>query len=282
MKKTAFLIVGIIVSALFFQTGCTNKTSELADSVSADSILNDTTSGDSLTDIVEEEPMPVTADELFDDFLFNYAANRRIQKERTVFPLTVDKYGKEEKIEQDKWQRERFFMQQGYYTLVFHKASQLKMVKDTTISDVTVEKIAIRQGTVKRWHFTRQRGLWHMDKMTYMPFGKHPDASFLRFYQRFVTDSAFQQHSLAETVSITGPDPDDDFSTMTGDIMPEQWPMFAPWMPSGTIYNIIYGAEPYPASNTRFFYIRGIANGLQTDLVFVRRGKGWQLTKVNN
>lgn len=281
MKKAIFLLMGIIVSALFFSTGCTNKNAEAADSIGADTLVEDTAANDSLSEMIAEEEMPASADELFDDFFFNYAASHKVQKERTVFPLPVNSWGKESKMEEKAWKREHFFMQQGYYTLIFHKASQMNMVKDTAVSDVTVEKIMVNKNMVTRWHFARTRGLWYMDGMSHISLGQHPDAGFIRFYQRFVTDSAFQHRSLAESIAFTGPDPDDDFSTMSGVIMPEQWPMFVPWMPSGTLYNIIYGKNPYPASNTRLFYVRGIANGLQMDMVFTKKGKGWKLEKVN-
>ena len=35
---------------------------------------------------VKEEPKPLEADELFDDFIFNYASDEALQRERTVFP----------------------------------------------------------------------------------------------------------------------------------------------------------------------------------------------------
>lgn len=281
MKKTVFIVLCLMVSAMFFSVGCTNKTADGEDSLTVDSLPADSLPNDTLSEMIEEEQMPAAADELFDDFFFNYAASRKVQKERTVFPLPVNSWGKESTIEANAWKREHFFMQQGYYTLIFHKASQMNMVKDTAVNDVTVEKIQTAKNMVTRWHFARKRGLWYMDGMSHLSLGQHPDAGFIRFYQRFATDSAFQQRSMAESIAFTGPDPDDDFSTMSGDIMPEQWSMFVPWMPSGTLYNIIYGNSPYPASNTRLFYVRGIANGLQMDMVFTRRGKGWILEKVN-
>lgn len=36
---------------------------------------------------VQEEPQPLEADELFDDFIFNYASDDALQRKRTVFPL---------------------------------------------------------------------------------------------------------------------------------------------------------------------------------------------------
>lgn len=249
------------------------------DSLATDSV-GDTINTDTLSQILEQQPMPVAADELFDDFFFNYAASKKVQLERTVFPLEVEKYGEKSKIEKRQWRHDHFFMSQGYYTLIFNNEKQLKLLKDTAVDNVTVEKIDMAKGRVTRWHFQRDRGLWHMNRIVTISAQQHQDAAFLTFYNMFATDTVFQQKALAESVTFTGPDPDDDFSTMTGEIMPEQWPMFAPWMPTGVLYNIHYGAKPYHQSNVRYFLIRGIANGLQTDILFIRKGNQWQLKKV--
>lgn len=39
----------------------------------------DTVSASQQEEIVEETPVPKAADELFDDFIFNFAANRKLQ-----------------------------------------------------------------------------------------------------------------------------------------------------------------------------------------------------------
>lgn len=278
--KNLLIVLGAMLSSLFFATGCFDKPSHAADSISSDSVSADTLLVDSIAEVVEETPMPVAADELFDDFFFNFAASRKVQKERVHFPLPVDNFGKQTVTEQKQWRWEHFFMLQDYYTLIFSEYKQTRLVKDTTVSDVTVERIAIDRHTVTRWHFARVRGLWYMDYIKKMPLKQHHDAAFLRFYQHFATDSAFQQQALCDPVIFTGPDPDDDFSTMTGELMPEQWPMFAPMLPSGTIYNIMYGAEPYPNTNFRVFMLRGISNGLETEMQFVKQGGKWKLKKI--
>ena len=105
-------------------TGCTEKKAALNDTLSSDSLLADTSDAeDSLETIISEEPMPKAADELFDDFFFNFAANRRLQRERIDFPLAVNSYGKMTSVTQRRWRTEHFFMHQGYYTLVFNNAS---------------------------------------------------------------------------------------------------------------------------------------------------------------
>lgn len=281
MRKGLFFILGIYAASFLLTTGCINKETPISDSIQVDSIWADSVENDTLSEMIEETPMPIAADELFDDFFFNFAASGRVQKERIIFPLIVDNFGKKKSMEKKEWRREHFFMNQGYYTLVFHSMKEQAMMKDTAVSDVTVEKISFTNQRITRWHFARKRGLWYMDEITNGPIKQHPEAAFLEFYNNFVTDSVFQQESLSESIQFTGPDPDDDFSTMTGEIFPEQLKIFVPWMPSGTLYNIKYGAGEYKPSDVRFFLICGIGNGLRTDLIFTRKGKSWQLKKIN-
>lgn len=281
MRRTVLFAFAAMMLMMMVGTGCTDKKVEAGDTIMSDSTFCDTTSTDTLETILSEEPMPKAADELFDDFIFNYAANRKLQKERTEFPLPVNSYGKVTTLQSRQWKKESFFMRQGYYTLVFNAAKQLDVVKDTTIGHVYVEKITFADKAVKRWTFNRELGLWKMKGVVTMPLSKHEDAGFLSFYEEFATDSVTQMNSMAELVSFSGPDPDDDFSRMTGELMPEQVPMFMPWMPSGVIYNIHYGAKAYKPSDTRIFVIRGIANGLETEMTFKRQGEKWVLEKIN-
>ena len=225
--------------------------------------------------------MPKAADELFDDFVFNFAANRKLQKSRIVFPLPVyhgEKLTK--KIEKKHWKMEHFFMRQDYYTLIFDNQKQMKLMKDTTIDHVVIEKVFYSRKTVQQFVFNRINGQWMMTSICYKPMYQNNNGSFLKFYGHFATDTAFQARHLHNPVKFTGPDPDDDFSTMTGDIEPETWPAFAPQLPHGMIYNIIYG-QKYTESNQKIFVIRGIANGMETSLTFKKIGGKWELIKLN-
>lgn len=281
MRFKFLTVLWVTLLSAFFLAGCFDRAPGGAESFNNDLFVSDTMTVDSITETVEETPMPVAADELFDDFFFNFAASRKVQHERVKFPLPVDNYGKLSEMHQQEWRRERFFMPLGYYTLVFNDYKLTALVKDTTVNDVTVERLAMSKGSVTRWHFARVGGLWYMDRIRRMSLKQHDDASFFRFYQRFATDSVFQQESLYDPVIFTGPDPDDDFSTMTGELMPEQWPMFAPWLPSGTLYNIIYSAAPYPKTNFRVMLLRGISNGMQMEMQFVKRQGRWKLKKIS-
>jgi hypothetical protein len=102
----------------------------------------------------------------------------------------------------------------------------------------------------------------------------------LEFYSRFSTDKEFQEESLSETIQFEGPDPDDDFARMEGVITPDTWEAFAPELPQKMIYNIIYG-QPRPEGNRKVFVLRGIANGMELEMTFVRKNDTWKLTKLN-
>ena len=100
-------------------SGCTDKKTAGGDSLVTDSLATDSAAADSTDEIIADTPMPKAADELFDDFFFNFASSKKLQLERVDFPLPVYKNGELMKtVEKDKWRMERFFMRQGYYTLL--------------------------------------------------------------------------------------------------------------------------------------------------------------------
>ncbi len=284
MKKLSFIsvLLALLTIVCFSSVGCTGKKpASDADTLASDTTVADTQAMDSTEKLIEETPMPKAADELFDDFVFNFAANRKLQLSRVHFPLPVYRNEKVVKtIDKKHWKMEHFFMRQDYYTLIFDNQKQMKLVKDTTIDHVVVEKVFYHKKTVQQFLFNRINGQWMMTSINYKPMYSNKNASFLKFYGKFATDSTFQAEHLHNPVKFVGPDPDDDFSTMTGDIEPETWPAFAPKLPSSMIYNIIYG-QKYNESNQKIFVIRGIANGLETELTFKRIGGKWMLTKLN-
>uniref|UniRef100_UPI0040287F91 DUF4348 domain-containing protein n=1 Tax=Segatella hominis TaxID=2518605 RepID=UPI0040287F91 len=284
MKKLSFLsvLLAVLTVVCFTSVGCSDKKpAQVHDSTSVDSVVADTQTVDSTEKLIEETPMPKAADELFDDFVFNFAANRKLQMKRVHFPLPVyhnDKLVKS--IGKRAWKMEHFFMHQDYYTLIFDNQKQMNLVKDTAINHVVVEKVFYAKKTVQQFLFNRINGEWMMTSVNYKPMYSNMNASFLKFYGHFATDSTFQAEHLHNPVKFVGPDPDDDFSTMSGDIEPETWPAFAPQLPHGMIYNIIYG-QKYAESNQKIFVIRGIANGMETILTFKRIHGKWMLIKLN-
>ena len=239
----------------------------------------DTVEIDTMELLITQTPMPRAADAMFDDFLFNFLANKRLQKERIVFPLRIFEGNKVEQMEERQWQMEHLFMRQGYYTLLFNDEQQMALMKDTAVSEAIVEKILLAKNQVKDYMFRRIRGAWMLCEVRVNEVDQNVNASFLKFYQKFASDSAFQVKSLNETVQFVGPDPDDDFNMMEGVITADTWEAFAPTLPAKSIYNVIYG-KPQEEGNNKIFLLRGVANGLELELRFKRAGDKWLLMKI--
>ena len=276
MKK--ILPVFVAFTAIIFS--CTGNKAGTQENVPADSdSIKDTAAVDTMEMLISETPMPKAADELFDDFFFNYAANRKLQLKRTAWPLPSISGGKTTNIDKNQWKTEHFFMHQGYYTLILNNEREMRAVKDTSINVVRVEKIYLSKHYVKQYVFNRNNGLWMLDSIVSKPLAHSINASFLNFYHRFATDTAFQCRSVSDIVQFSGPDPDDDFSTMEGVLTPETWPAFAPELPASTLYNVIYG-EPKQGGNNKILVFRGISNGLEMQLTFKRQGGKWLRTKL--
>lgn len=277
MKK--ILPISLAFTAIVFS--CTGNKAGSQDNVPADSdSVVDTAAVDTMEMLISETPMPKAADELFDDFFFNYAANRKLQLKRTTWPLPSHAGGKTTTIAQNQWKTEHFFMHQGYYTLILNSESDMKAVKDTSVNTARVEKIYLAKHYVKQYVFNRTKGLWMLDSIVTKPLTHSVNASFLSFYHRFATDTSFQCRSVSDLVQFSGPDPDDDFSTMEGVLTPETWPAFAPELPVSTLYNVIYG-HPHKGGNKKILVFRGISNGLEMELTFKRNGKRWLLTRLS-
>lgn len=281
MKKGVAFVFAACMLMLTWTTGCSDKKPVAADSVVVDSLpAVDTAAVDTMDQLISEQQMPKAADELFDDFIFNFAANRKLQMNRIKFPLKVVDGDEVSFIKKGQWKMEHFFMDQGYYTLIFDNMKQMDLVKDTSINNVVVEKVYLDEEKVKKYMFERLCGRWMLTSVQTNAMIQNTNASFLAFYQRFASDPDFQLESLNNPVMFTGPDPDDDFSTMTGEIAPETWSAFAPELPSGFIYNIMYG-QKYTEGNQKIFVMRGIANGMEMELTFKKIDGEWKLTALS-
>ena len=278
MKR--FLIGFWAVVLLMFS--CTGNKAGRTDETVTDSVADTTevAETDTLELLITETPMPRAADAMFDDFVFNFAANKRLQQERIIFPLRKTEAGETTQIEKGHWQMEHLFMRQGYYTLLFNGEKEMALMKDTAVSEAIVEKIQLKKNRVTNYLFQRIKGAWMLKGIHVTPITENTNADFLLFYQKFVSDSAFQVKSLNETVEFVGPDPDDDFNMMEGVITPDTWEAFAPTLPGKVLYNIVYG-KPQTSGNEKIFLMRGVANGLELELRFKKTGNQWKLFKLS-
>lgn len=279
--KRLFFISSVFVAccmSVFVLDSCADK-KPVQEISQDDTISNDSVADDIVEELISRMPTSAVAEELFDDFFFNFASSRRVQKSRIDFPLPVINDSKTTRISREEWKHDYFFMHNTVYTIIFDNTRQLSAPQDTSVNKVTVEHINLKEQTIKQYHFSRKRGEWRMNSIELSGYKNHPNASFLTFYNKFTTDSVFQIHSIADPLEFSGPDPDDELSQMEGMLMPEQWLSFAPPLPSGNIYNIIYGSQT-AGSNQKILLMQGVANGFVTELVFQKKGGQWQLVRM--
>ena len=285
--SVSVLFVTSILTVCFYAESCSGRKVPEGETPKNDSTFIDSLSHQSEMvseeeELISESPMPVAAEEYFDDFFFNFAANRKLQLERIKFPLMSTNGDETTRIEKKQWQMDYFFMRQGYYTQIFDNQQQMDLAKDSTVDHVMLERINFSSQRVQRYDFHRKNGRWQLTQVFNESIEHNANASFLRFYSQFVADSAFQQQSLNDVVTFSSPSPDNDFETQTGEIVPEQWPMFKPELiPHGTIYNIMY-SRPVEGSNQKIFVTRGVANGMEAQMIFRKRAGHWRLVHFDS
>ena len=102
MNRLAIAVIAVTALMLSCKGNRTETTAQaLADS--ADTQAVDTEEVDTQEQLIIETPMPQAADELFDDFLFNFVANKNLQMERVLFPLTTTRNGDTTQTDRSQW-----------------------------------------------------------------------------------------------------------------------------------------------------------------------------------
>lgn len=235
-------------------------------------------------DEVEELRLPEGRDEAFSDFIFTFVFNRRFQAERIRFPLAISEEGDSipRRIRSGAAFRSEFdWPGDETYTMLLTDAGQMEAYQnDLDLAAVEVQLIDLSAQRVKGYNFRRTSGRWHLEEgRYYRPEGRLGE--FLRFYNRFVSDSIFQQQCLASNIRYVTPDEEDGSGSIEGTLEPAQWPIFRPELPQGTLTNIRFGQD-FDGSSRLVLVQCGLSNGLMDFYTFQREGGGWRLTSFEN
>ena len=283
MRKTVYIVFMMSVWMMTF-TGCKNeKPAVNADSTVLDTEVTDTTDSDTMAEIIAETPMPKAADQLFDDFFFNFIASPKVQKARIKWPLPIVTYTDKQEhtvlMKKNQWKMDKFFRKQGYYTLIFDNEKQMSAAKSTKLDTVVVEKIKLRESSVTQYWFDHQNGKWEMNQIRNISFQDSKNASFLTFLQKFFT--ADGRGMIKDPLPYHGADPNgEETNIITTTIPASDWSTYLPTVPGDVIYNILYG-QKYGEGKTKILDFKGLANGLETQLIFKKQKGDWRLVKIN-
>ena len=232
----------------------------------------------------EEKPAPVEADGVFDDFIFSFASDAALQRQRTQFPLPYYNEDVATKIEEKAWRHDSLFSQQNYYTLLFDNEEEMELVGDTALSSVQVEWIYLDTRKVRRYYFERIKGMWMLEAINLrrMEEVAGEDEDFVDFYARFVTDSVYQSRHIRQPLRFVTIDPDDEFSILETTLDLNQWYAFNPLLPTDKLSNICYGQKNEDHSRSKILKVNGIGNGFSNIFYFRKRGGEWELYKYED
>lgn len=263
--------------ALFLLVTCCQRNK----STVSESDMQTSQSSDTMYSKVRTEPEPpVAADGLFDDFVYSFMRNQRFQLERIDFPLPNFIDGKNEPIAKHKWKFDSMYMHQDVYTLIFDGEKSVSAEKDTAVNQVVVEWVYLHRQRVKQYHFAKENGIWRLKKLDTHALGKNPNHDFYVFYNRFSTDKNYQNSHILNPFHFKTYDYD-NFQTLEGLLDVTQWPDYRPFLPQGTITNINYG-QHYRNSQKRVLLICSPSGGMGCSLTFIRQGKEWMLSRLDN
>ena len=282
MKK---LIVGLGLLGCMASCGIGKKNADAQEGAMEHSdsieILTDTL----LVEEVEEEPMvPVSADESFADFLYNFALNEKLQLRRILFPLPYYMDNKKDSIQKEEWVHDPLFSQQEFYTMLYDDLDDIELEKDTESTSVRIEWIDLKAMKMKRYYFERLYGWWKLEAIDDATMTKEDNGQedFYEFYERFANDSVFQASRVADPLPFIAPDPDDDFQILETTIQKAQWFAFQPKLPNEYLTNVNYGQRLDKNSRTRVIDFRGLGNGFSNTLYFRCKNGEWYLTRFED
>lgn len=238
---------------------------------------------DTLAHVDEEDALPARADELFDDFMFNYCQDSAVQMRRTAFPLPYYKGDEQTAIAREEWKKDPLFSTMDFYSVLYAKQGDLELEKDTALERVQMEYLYLNQKMAKRYHFLRNpKGFWILYKIVEEPFSEQRDpVEFLAFYERFATDSIFQREHVAQDLNFVTFDPDDEFKTVECAISVDQWFAFRPDLPATQLTQVNYGQDA-SGNGDKIINFRGGTNGFNNTLVFKRKQDTWMLTSFED
>lgn len=268
-------LLGLIVS-------CTGKKAHVDEET-------DLSPQDTLTAIVEpvEEPdveevaAPTRADELFDDFIWNFSSDERLQRSRVRFPLQVVTTEGTEMWERGDWEFDGLFADQPNYTLMFDNEADLDLEGDTSLNSADVEWDYLDSKIQQRYFFNRDKGAWMLDSIS-MASLPNNEGGFLSFYSKFANDSIYQLEHITNPIEFVTLDPDDEFSILETTMGVSQWFAFRPELPVDKLTNINYGQANNDNSRRKILKVNGFQDGTSIILYFRKRGGEWEMYKFED
>lgn len=222
------------------------------------------------------------ADELFDDFLYNFINDSNLRQSRIIFPLIIQQQdGNITRTTENLRETDLDFMLHEYTTNIYNNEGEKGINEDTTLTNASLEKIDLLTRMLTSFDFLKKNGKWNLETIRVIPFEKSDLGDFLIFYSKFSQDTVFHGKSLARSIHISMMDPDDESGSMDGFITSDQWNTVCNHIPEGIITNIRYGQQ-YRSPKRLLLEKNSIGNGMSEVFSFRKNRGRWELVGYEN
>lgn len=279
MKKIVF-IANVAILILF--NSCGNKKSKIDPFASLTNLVDSVRDQGKDSVVIEDMPVQMKADDSFNDFIYSFATDKKMQLSRVLFPLPFYNNNVTSKIEEKYWKHDPLYTSQSFYTILFDKEEDMDLMQNTSSNSIQFEWLYMKTRMVKKYYFEKKNKIWMLQAINLHHMEENENESFVDFFNRFVNDSIFQSQRIVEPLAFVTTDPDDDFSILETTLELNQWYAFMPPMPKDRLTNINYGQNVSEDSRYKVLAIKGIGNGFSNTLYFQRFGNEWKLYKFED
>ena len=284
IRSFSFALCGVALAIFCTMsvTGCHGR--QTADEAWVDSVLEacDSIPEDTLVYDVVDAPLSEAVDGSFVDFLYTFTHNRTFQLSRLRLPLAVVDNASET-LRYIRTQRafdgEFNPTNKDCYVLLLNDMDEMNEAFGDGATEATLHLVDLPESRVRCFDCVRSEGIWQVTAESDIPFSQHSRGGFLEFYHRFVTDSVFQIAHVAQPLSISMPDEDEEDEMIEGTIDADQFPVFAPELPLGQFIIMecgIRGHNPHRVVMVKC----GMASSMMDVLTFEKESNGWKLVSM--
>ena len=198
-----------------------------------------------------------------------------------VSPLPYKEGHGEEKLTKQEWPHYDHFKNQELLAVIYEREHDYELSKDTSMRNVAVEWIGLKEDVVQNFRFNRLNGKWMLTQIDKHGRSEMPEGDFLNFYARFVADSVVQREALADPVKVILTSEDGEEAPEEDYVNPDEWFGMRESLPlpKDALVNVNYGQASI-SQNKKILLIQGLGNGMQMKFKFNKQDDNWKLTEI--
>ena len=231
--------------------------------------------------LFEEEVLPESADELFNDFFFNYTSDMNFKSQRQAYSLDCNMGDTVVKIHSSELDVYSELLVDDYYSIIYERDEDLAFQKDTSLNEVAVERIDLDGKQIEQYIFNRIEGKWMLTGVGRNEMDYNPNSDFLDFYKSFSSDSVYRKNCINEPLKFVMLSENDDVEDEIQELTSDEWLAISADLPlpAGVMINIDYG-QTIISKNSKLLLVEGVSNGLSLTYRFMKIDGAWNLVEV--